>query len=487
MPVTLLLLALAAPPAGPAVGPPRLAKGDELTYRGEVEEESRRVDNPFRKRHELEVRVFVFDAVDGTADCAVLTRIRTLTDPNLAGSATAVTGTDPRRALTPPAVRLDLVRIDPRGRAVLLAPPPAPRLHLDSLTPTRPVPASPPDAPPVTELGFLVPHPTHPVGIGSAWATADAGRPPVTWGVTREGVWNGASCLELTAGQQTDGWDTPAAAPTGWRRTETLLVAPSDGFAASVDRTVEHRQGVATVARLRVRYTLQPPARHLGGRYDDARREIEAAYRFAADLDPLLPAAHRTDPREFQKRLRKIDLYLEDTPAGGFREAVEAVRRRCAAALRGEAVAVASVAVSAPPAEPPAVGRPAPDFVAPAADGPGRFHLAAHRGRPVALVFFKPGVKTAPGALTVAEALHLAFPGRVAAVAIADPSAAARQREALKLGVPVYDGTAVRATYGVVAFPQFAVVDAAGRLAWRFDGYGPEVGYLAKQEMDRAK
>ncbi|MFO0851968.1 MAG: hypothetical protein U0871_25885 [Gemmataceae bacterium] len=102
-------------------------------------------------------------------------------------------------------------------------------------------------------------------------------------------------------------------------------------------------------------------------------------------------------------------------------------------------------------------------------------------------MFFKPGVKTAPGALTVAEALHLAFPGQVAAVAIADSPAAARQREALKLGVPVYDGTAVRAAYGVVAFPQFLVVDAAGRLAWRFDGYGPEVGYLAKQEMDRAK
>jgi hypothetical protein len=331
----LLLLTFAAADR-PAVAPPRLVKGDELLYRGEVEEESRRVGNPFRKRHQLEVRLFVFDAAHGTADCAVMTLVRTLPDPDLTGPAKAVTGTDPALLARPPAVRLDLIRVDPRGRVKLLRPGAAPRLYLDSHTATEPVPPNPADAPPVCELGMFVPLPTRPATVGTAW---DADR--TRWEVTREGFWNGARCLELTSSQQTDGWDTPAAAPTGWKRTETVLVAPADGFAASVERTVEHRQGAVPVGKLRVAYTLQPPARHLGGRYADARREIEAAYQFAAELAPLLPVAHKTDPRVFKTRLRKIDQYLEDHRAGGFREAVEAVRRRCDAAARGEGLPAA--------------------------------------------------------------------------------------------------------------------------------------------------
>jgi hypothetical protein len=37
----------------------------------------------------------------------------------------------------------------------------------------------------------------------------------------------------------------------------------------------------------------------------------------------------------------------------------------------------------------------------------------------------------------------------------------------------------------VDTYPKFFVVDPSGSLAWRFDGYGAETGYLAKVEVEK--
>ena len=68
------------------------------------------------------------------------------------------------------------------------------------------------------------------------------------------------------------------------------------------------------------------------------------------------------------------------------------------------------------PARPrwPEPGQPAPDFRA------GTFRLADHAGRPVVLVFFRPGGETADPALAIAEACA-ANPG-IPSPGIANPT-----------------------------------------------------------------
>jgi hypothetical protein len=88
--------------------------------------------------------------------------------------------------------------------------------------------------------------------------------------------------------------------------------------------------------------------------------------------------------------------------------------------------------------------------------------------------------------LRVAEALHRRYDGRawVAALAVDGADAATRQREKLGLTVPVLDGSDLRETYEVETYPKFFVVDAKGLVAWRFDGFGDETGYLVKKELE---
>ena len=455
----LLLVAALLAPAAPAVGPPRLSRGLELVYRGEVVEASDRVENRFRKMSDLEIRVLVLEAGPRAADCAVLTRVRPREDPVVAGAAAAVTGRDPGRTPSPPAVSLEFVRVDARGRCHILRPPPGPPpVPLGPDVPTTPAPAVPVDGPPQIELGLFVPLPPAVVNVGDGWDVPDPGRPPVVWAAAGEAVWNGGRCVELTGVQQSDGWDRSAAVPTGWRRTETVLTSPADGFAASVRRRCERRDGADVTGWVEVRYELSPPTRLLGSRYTDARAEADAGYCFAASPGPTT--------------LAKIDRYVADHPTPtAYRDAVDAARRRCLSVARGDAVLPAAAVV---PVEAVEVGKPAPDFVA--AGRGGNFRLSAHRGKPVVLVFVKPGAETTPGALAVAEALNQRFADRAVVVAVGAAEGSS---------VPVVDGAGVRERYGVDAYPRFVVVDAAGGVAWRFDGFGDETGYLAKQEVER--
>ncbi len=486
----LLSVAVAAPPDGPAVGAPRLARGDELVYHGEAVEAGERVGNRFRKRYELEARLLVLDAKPGYADCAVLTAVRPLPDPVVAGPAALVTGDDPARHQLPPAVRLDLIRVDDRGRVKLLAPPPGPPpIPLGPTTDTRPAPPVPLDTAHVTELGMFIPLPAKPAAVGATWETADPDRPPVVWAAPRETVWNGGRCVEVTATQQTDGWNRPEVAVTGWQRTDTIRAAPADGFASTVSRKIRRREGVSDVGWVEVKYELQPPDRYVGTRFQDARREVEEAYWLLSELTSLLAKADRTDPRRFRAMLARIDSFLRSQPAPtGFRPALEAARRRCEAAARGEVAPLPAASPTTARPDPPTPGRPAPDFVAPLVHSAGQFRLSAARGGPAVLVFFKPGSKTSAPALAIAEALHRLYAGRltVAALAVsAGAEEANRQRERMRLTVPVADGDEARTAYAVDSYPKFFVVDPSGLLAWEFDGVGPETGYLAKEEVEK--
>jgi hypothetical protein len=49
----------------------------------------------------------------------------------------------------------------------------------------------------------------------------------------------------------------------------------------------------------------------------------------------------------------------------------------------------------------------------------------------------------------------------------------------------MFDGTSAAAAYAVETVPRFAVIDAAGAVAWEFCGVGAETGFLVKQQVDR--
>jgi hypothetical protein len=479
-PLVLLLLTAAAPP-GPALPPPAFTPGDEIVYAGEVHEASERIDLPYRRKSAIEVRLFTLAAGPDGADLAVLTSIRPLDDPHVAAAVKGVTGAAPDRS--PAAVRLDLVRVDARGRVRRLAPPPGPPLPLTAATESAPPPPPPLDAAPPVEVGMFVPLPEKSPAVGESWEAADPGRPPAAWEAKAAAVWNGAQVVEAAGLQQSADWEKPTAGWTAWRRADRVWASPVDGLARVVHRQTERKENGTRVGWVVVRYEMKPPTPHRGESYQQVRKEVEYAYSFAAAADPLVPRAVELGPKPFEAIIARIDRYEADHPATAYREAVAAVRRRCEAAARGEVAKVVAPAVTTP-----AVGQPAPDFAAKDVAGAETFRLSGARGSPVVVVFYKPGSQTSEGALAVAEALYRKYAGKAVVVPLAvfaDTKAARDQHAALKLTVPIRDGEAARQAYAVDTFPRFLLIDAGGVLRWQFEGYGAEVGYLVKTELER--
>lgn len=317
-PFAILLLTAAA--AGPAVPGPTFAAGDEIVYAGEITEESDRVGGRFRRKHAVEVRLFVLESRPGGADVAVMTLLRPLEDPHVRDAAKQVAGTAASRPAAPPAVRLELIRVDPKGGVRRLVPPPALPLSLTGRTPTEPAPDPPLDAPAAVELGMFAPLPDPVTPAGSSWQVAGT-----AWRVGPTAVRNGAQVVELVGVRESADWATRTGVSRAWRRTDRVWVSPADGLARVFERTVEVTDGVPVAERRTVRAETAPPTAHRGDAYDAARREIEAAYRFAADAE----AAGRTG--RFDPVKRAIQRYVRDHDPTAYRGAVEAVYRRCEA------------------------------------------------------------------------------------------------------------------------------------------------------------
>lgn len=346
LPLGLLLLTAAAPPdaagprpdgppADPVVLPaPTLATGDEVVYTGEVHEASERIDLPYRRKAGLEVRLFTLSAGRDGADLAVMTLVRRVEDRHVAEAVKAVTGDAPGRRDAPPAVRLELVRVDRRGRARRLVPPPGPPpIPLTARTETAPLPPPPVDAPPAVELGMFVPAPEAPAAVGTSWEAADPGRPPTAWRVRGTAVWNGAEVVEAVGTQESADRAKPVPGRAGWRRVDRVWASPADGLARVVHRQTERFDGADRVGWVVVRYEMRPPTPHRGESYLRVRKEIEHAYAFAATADPLVPRAVALGPRPFEAVAATIERYKAEHPATPYREAVDAVLRRCEAVL----------------------------------------------------------------------------------------------------------------------------------------------------------
>lgn len=473
-----LTLAVAAPvPAG-------LQKGDTFTFTGSVAEAVERPGDRFRRNHDLELRVFVLDHHEKWADVAVLTRLKR-TDDAVAGAAGALTGNAaPKDA--PPLIRLDLVRVHADGTAHLLAPPgPAP-LRLNADTPARALPLIPLDAFAPSEFGVFPSRPPH-NSNGEPWTVAvGPSRPSETWQEKGFEFQNAERCQYLVMNQMSANWLKPVGGERAWHRAEAVWVSTRDGTARKVHRVVRQRDGLAEApsAWVEVKYELKGQARLNGQTFDRTRRDVEVAY--VALNEPVTTLS----PKQIETRLAKLDAHLKESdPTGAYREALVAARRTLEAAGRGE------VAPVQPPPPPPMVpawsparaqwpepGQPAPDVRA------GNFRLAEQTGKPVVLVFLKPGGETTDLSLAVADALEKRYAGKVAVVPLVvfgEVAAAVKARDRLKLTVRLNDGATAATAYGVETVPRFAVIDAAGKVRWTFTGIGGETGFLVKEQVDR--
>jgi hypothetical protein len=474
-----LALALLAPSAEPAraVG---LQKGDELTFTGTVSEGANRVGNRFRRAHALEIRALVLDASDRWADVAVLTVLRR-TDDAVSGAVADLTGTSAKAA--PPLVRLDLVRVHADGTAHALFPVGPPPLSFDAKTPARALPVLPLDCFAPFEFGMFPPRaPRNSNGEPWTVASADTARAAETWQDTKTEFVTGERCALLVMNQAHANWEKPVGGKPAWHRADAVWVSTLDGTARKLHRVIRHRDGIETdlAAWVEVKFEVKDRGRAIGRTFDRARRDIETAFAAASDAAPFLADAAKHGPRVFETRIQKLDSHLSETDAtSAYREAVVAVRRQLEAAKRGQPVAKIAAplgAVALPKRLAwPEVGEFAPDFTS------GPFKLNAQRGKPVVLVFYKPGSETAPLALAIADALHDKHGAKAAVV----PLAVWAEQPARTGGAPVFDGSRAELVYGVESVPRFAVLDGRGVVKWSFAGAGAETGFAVNEQLER--
>lgn len=483
LPLGVMLLSLAAPPSG--LVPPVLAVGDELVYQGEIHEVSERIELPYRRYKSLEVRLFALAKDDAGLVLAVLTQIQAQDDPHVATAVKVVTG---RSVVdSPPAVSLDLIRVDRRGRLRTLHPGAGPPLAITERTLAKPLTPDPLNAPPSRELGMFVPLPEDLPSAGESWAIDDPGRPATSWRVNPPAIWNGAQVVELSGVQQSIDWESPLPGRDVWRRTERIWTSPVDGLARVVHRQIEQKEGSTRTGFVAIRYEMQPPIPHRGESYQQLRKEIEQAYAFGVNLEPLLPRALEVGPKPFEAILARIQRYKQTQSKTNFRSAIEAVQRRCEAGMRGEVPAEYAVP-QAGNAAVPTTGQAAPDCIARQVSGKGSFRLSQTGGKVRVLIFYKPDSSTSRGALAIAEALHEQYHEQATVVPLAilvEPEQAGAQADKLSLSVPVYDGRSAQSIYALKTFPRIYLVDPQGTIRWDFEGYGPEVGYLLKTELEK--
>ncbi len=469
-----------------AAGPPGPQKGDAATFRGTVVENDYRPGRQLHREHELTVRILVLDQQDNWSDAAVLTRLRRIEDA-VGTLARPVTGVGPDKN-APAFVRLDLVRIHRDGTVHALQPL-GPRLRLDADTPASALRPIPLDSFAESELGVFPPRIPHSAAPGEPWSIAAGGnRPEEIWQARRLEFINAEQCQLLVMNQQTEDWRKPVSGKLSWRRVEEVWLSTVDGATRKVHRTIEHREGdsaLTTALKIETTFELKEHEKLSGVAYDRARQDVELAVLSQIEAPNLIRDARRQGPRILEAKLAKLDAYLdENKPGSSFQEAIVAVKRTLQAACKGEVAPTLLRPQSPAPVKAiwPEPGQAATNIRA------GTTQLTEQRGRPVVLVFFKPGGKTTDLSLAIADALDRRYGGGVRVLPLAtfgETAAAIKDRDRLKLTIPVYDGSTAAAAYGVESVPRFAVVDPDGLIRWTFTGVGPETGYLVREQVDR--
>ena len=469
-----------------ASGPTGLQKGDELTFKGTVVENDNRPSKLWHREYQLTLRIFILERQENWSDAAVLTKLRPVEDA-VGGVSKPVTGTGPDKN-APPIIQLDLVRVHADGSVHLLLPP-GPPFRLSAETPARAVTPLPLNSYAPAELGIFPPRIPRTAGPGEPWTvSAGPSRPDETWVAKKLEFVNAEQCQMLVMNQQSPDWDKPVGGQLSWLRAEKVWVSTEDGTARKVYRVIRHRVGLSKDPSLdpalwvETQYELNEHQKLSGEMYNRTRQDVEVAFGTLSDLRN----AAKLGARMIEGKLATLDGYLQKTePGTPYREAILAARRTLDAARHG-GVSLPLIPSTTPQplaqATWPEPGQFAPNFRT------GNVSLSDHRGKPVVLVFFKPLGETTDLALAIAEALDKRYDGKLIVmplVVFGETAAAIQARNRLKLTIPVHEGTAAAAAFGVESVPRFVLIEPDGKIKWTFTGVGAETGFLVKEQVDR--
>ena len=465
-------LLLAAPPTE-GTGP-RFEKGLEVRWTGTFTEASFRPGVRAVRSYDVDTRLFVLDTGDYGAEAVLFTRVFLKPD---------------RTSTELPAgiVRIELVRIDPKGKVLVLPSPADP----DNPAPkARPWPPVQLNGLPAHEAGLFFEFPDKPLKTGLTWAREDAGRPIVNWKVADADSFRGQPALKVVAEQKTSGYYTDRIRQTEWRKQETLTVIPAHGFAARLERVIEKRDTEAEELAFRSVLTLEQQGKvtYPGRLYDERREEGLHAAAFTAMLDRALATGGREGSKPFEAVARRAQAYLSDHGASDtvpYREAILAVRNRAESAAKGNLPPAPPPEEPAPPADPLEIGKLVQDITAPGVSAPGSMKLSALKGKPVLLAYFQSTAPSAAPVLKLANELHARKIVTVVPLAIGSLKEAKGLIADLKPTVPVYDGLEVYKTHGLEATPVFVVIDADGVVRHVARGWGGETAVAVTREVER--
>ena len=319
MPVSLLLtiIAIAASPGGDTLPLPRLERGQEIPFVGEIVDECKRPGQVYRNVYELNVRWLVLETSDRRTDLAILTSVTPRSDPKIVAAAKTVSGEVAVKAKA--SVRVDLVRVETNGSMRWLTIPTSPPPF--SLAPdhrSNPLPTFPLSGPAFNEWGLISPQ---------KLGRDDGDR---EWTREADSMWNGSRVLDLVSVRTSKDFDRLAASVVGWRRIERQFISPTDGLPRAYVRRIEQREGKSIVTTMDVRMEMKapvPPGDAISIRH--VRREAEMAAWFAAEWERFRSEGNKLDPKAAHVLKARIERYLAEYQSPtAFRPAVEAVAKQ---------------------------------------------------------------------------------------------------------------------------------------------------------------
>lgn len=461
---TFLILCLATAfgqsDAGEWVLSPQLAAGTELVYSGTSTEESLLPGIQYARTFRVENYVLVTRSDVLSHDVAIMTVL-------------SARGSDDATKTSVASVRLDLAKVDPRGKIT-------PFVEVNGAISS------------LIETGCFIEAPISRVGRNSVWEAGDAPRPPRTWALQGAEACGGLSCVKLIGTQQSDDWDRPRADHAAWRRRDVVWLSLQMGVAVKVERTVERRDPARRepTHRTVTHYTLESRMKYPGKLLEDRKRDAMQAKKFADEAAAIL-AQPGVSTEAYENLLRKVTLYIENSPTTPYRKALVQVAQRVGSAQKGELLQT-EFQTEEPAASlgPLRVGQKAPDTLLTdlATKQPVRFNRLL--GRPTLVLYYNPRTETGVDVLGFAKGVAESMGDQASVVALAvtnDSDYAIRQRGEMKLPFAVHDGAALRLSFGVDATPRFVVLDGEGRLQSAITGWAPHIGEELVGELRRCR
>ena len=440
---------------------PRLARGQELVYRGWFNEETSNRGTKKNRLYHAENRILVSEtSPTGTSVALLITtelQEKNLTNQNQADR---------------PAVYLQLGRVDLRGR-----------ITLDS---AGPLPISQ-QSPPEIDAGCFIELPADKIGSATAWTVTEPNGPH-QWRLTGTETVDGQLCLKLLGNQQSEDWDQAGANRVAWRRQDTVWLSPQMGIAVRYERVIEGRDPCSADSSQRstASFHLESSLVYPGQLFRDRQAEINLFHQYSQLAEACYREPTVESPRRLGALAAKIAYHCDTQPPTPYRAALRALQSRLELAARGDLPPIPAGKETRPVVAHTVAGRTAPDFVATDLTTGAAIRMQLLHGRPVLLLFYNPRSASAAESLRFAQSISQTTSVHVLGLSVLNEAdTVLKQRGDLDLTFPLVIGAELRSVFGVDATPKIVLIDEDGSIRRTFEGWGQETPSLVREELDR--